>query len=104
MLSRKAVKGDKLQQGRRNGSEMTQKGKLNTEMELTARILNLSDCTRDTHSHSTTFAFFYSFPWRRLLCLLPFPFQGLYQVICSLHFTLGGLDFTLPSALVSAII
>lgn len=59
MLSRKAMKGDKLQQGRRNGSEVTQKGKLNTEMELTARIINLSDCTRDARLHC-----FYSFPWR----------------------------------------
>lgn len=53
------MKGDKLQQRRRHGSEVTQKEKLNTEMEWTVRIVNLSDCTRDTRLHC-----FYSFPWR----------------------------------------
>lgn len=63
LLSRKAMKGDRLQQGRRKGTEVTQKGKINREMdterEITVRMVNLTEHARDTCLHC-----FCSFPWR----------------------------------------
>lgn len=71
-VNQKGSEVDRLQQGRRNGSEVTQKGKLNTEMELTVRIVNLSDCTRDTHFHCCC-----SSPWRvPHCCIFKDPVEG----------------------------